>query len=137
VADPPFGKREKAFASSRIETSPRSRESALGDTASNDDSILLDTGDDMGSPGGMIQLMCRIAVSRLKPNGRLVFFLPTKAFVSKQRVLTWLENNSIGLQGADGLRLRINRVIADELNTHLWRWMCVLQLVRGVDTRPA
>ena len=143
MADPPFGKREKAFSSSHsIEAPPRQRQSECSDTASDEDlssSILLDTDEDMGSPGGMVQLMCRLAVRRLKPNGRLVFFLPTKAYVSRQGVCAWLEKKSslIGVQGGGKKQLRIDRVIVDELNTHLWRWMCVLQLVDNTDTTPA
>jgi len=141
VADPPFGKREKAFSSSHsIEAPPRQRQSESGDTASDEDfssSILLDTDEDMGSPGGMVQLMCRLAVRRLKPNGRLVFFLPTKAYVSRQGVCAWLEKCSLIGEGGGKEQLRIDRVIVDELNTHLWRWMCVLQLVDNTDTTPA
>ena len=102
VTDPPYGHREKA---------------RLGDD-------IIDTSDELDSK--LIDItysnLLKVANLRLKPNGRLVFFYPSKAHTDEATM-----HKSIGqLQSNSLCKLKIQRVVPEKLNNFLWRWLVVM-----------
>ena len=107
VTDPPFGKREKAMGSTPDEP--------------------------MGDSRLTLAHLLVIASHRVKSGGRLVFWMPTAGFVTDDEVrdqLTQLEKQADQYCRAAGLGLvsdvlLFERATPQDLNSKLWRWLCV------------
>ena len=104
---------------------------------------------DMDDPIGVIKLLFAIAEFRLRPGGRLVFWLPSKAFVSHYAVCNFVEpfcftvgsslptipdTAGVSVCGKYVANLEqklfeLERVTPDKLNDSLWRWLCVFQRI--------
>jgi tRNA G10 N-methylase Trm11 len=142
VTDPPFGRREKAHSESDFL-------SFEDDTYSTFDQNMIN----INNPRSIIGLLMKIAVHRLKPavqlreenldcggkttkcGARLVFWLPTDPNVKTEQVIHLL-NRLIAqttvsvMEGANISSepyLKVVRVVQEELNDSLWRWLCVLE----------
>jgi tRNA G10 N-methylase Trm11/DNA-directed RNA polymerase subunit M/transcription elongation factor TFIIS len=101
VTDPPYSRRERAQA--------------------------YDKSRPMGDPLATTSCLLSLANSRLKKGGRLVFWLPTDAFITEIEVralLQEIESESSLNVGGD-LGLEFVRAVPEELNRSLWRWLCV------------
>jgi tRNA G10 N-methylase Trm11 len=101
VTDPPYSRRERAQA--------------------------YDKSKPMGDPLATTSCLLSLANYRLKKGGRLVFWLPTDAFISEQEVRVLLQEIESGSRltvGGD-LGLEFVRAVPEELNRSLWRWLCV------------
>ena len=85
----------------------------------------------MGDPLAITQTLLRLAVKRLQPAGRLVFWLPTAAHATEAEVRGLLDE-LVAQAGAQG-SLVYERSTPEELNGSLWRWLCVFVKASGVD----
>ena len=82
ISDPPFGKRE--------------RTTGLSDTVHSDTCLteipsLLDCVPAMGDSQAALIMLFQVAAQRLKPQGRLVFWLPTRSGTTVQEIERFIE----------------------------------------------
>jgi len=102
VTDPPYGHREKArFGDDSYDPSDEADGNAVDVTYGN---------------------LLKVANFRLKLNGRLVFFYPSKSHADEAVIQESIEQ----LQSKLHINLKIQRIIPEKLNNHLWRWLIVM-----------
>jgi len=115
ISDPPFGRREKAKGGGRED---EEEEGTEGEETAEAFRIR-----GMGDPDSTLVALLSLSRARIKKGGRLVFFLPTDAFVSEEEVR---EKLSLLLQKANSVEsLNLERVCAERLHDKLWRWLIV------------
>jgi tRNA G10 N-methylase Trm11 len=80
-------------------------------------------------PYEVIALLFLLTKVRLKEGGRLVFWLPTKSFLPKEVIESFLLDlmNYLEKNYDLSLHLSLKFVGQEELNTAMWRWCCVLE----------
>jgi tRNA G10 N-methylase Trm11 len=80
-------------------------------------------------PYEVIALLFLLTKVRLKEGGRLVFWLPTKSFLPKEVIESFLVDlmNYLEKNYDLSLHLSLTFVGQEELNTAMWRWCCVLE----------
>ncbi len=123
VTDPPYGKREKTGGST-----------SCGDLSVPEPSETSD-GYNANDVLEVAVILFRVASRRLRPGGRLVFWLPTEAFLAEAEVTRRIQevmaaaaaSESATSNAAGRPLLRLLRVGREELNDGLWRWLCVLE----------
>ncbi len=89
----------------------------------------------LGEDQTVLHTLLQVAVHRLKPNGRLVFWYPSVLGVKRNEILRHLEallaktqaTNCL-LTGEVSSGLRVVSV-GREMLSSMWRWMCVLERV--------
>ena len=123
VTDPPYSRRERA------RVAPGGPAASAAASAAADAPALAATYSDqsgyMGDPLGATETLLKLAARRLRPGGRLVFWLPTAAHVGEGEVRGLL-GELARRAGPAAQRLQYQRATAEELNNSLWRWLCVL-----------
>jgi tRNA G10 N-methylase Trm11 len=80
-------------------------------------------------PYEVIALLFLLTKVRLKEGGKLVFWLPTKSFLPKEVIESFLLDlmNYLEKNYDLSLHLSLKFVGQEELNTAMWRWCCVLE----------
>ena len=115
VTDPPFGRRERVFSSEQVNAELISSELS---------------GFHNDSKYAIVMLFI-VAMKRLKHGGKLVFWLPTEAFLTRQEVELMLEtykSSAISISNAYadpgvGKKLIFENAKQQELNYGVWRWL--------------
>ena len=121
VTDPPFGRRERAHSLGR-EVGGGDRDDGDGDGG----------GGGNGGSSAIHAMLLAVAAQRLRPGGRLVFWLPTDVDVTHEvllrDVLGPLERAAgVVVDGGDGCTavLAFVRARRQPLHSNLVRWLCV------------
>jgi tRNA G10 N-methylase Trm11 len=81
----------------------------------------------MGDTHNTYSTLFAIAARRLKPGGRLVFWLPTDAFITEEDMQAQLREMVAQAGTMAEKSLVLQRTTKEELHDALWRWMCVYQ----------
>ena len=80
-----------------------------------------------------IRKLFNVAVARLKPTGRLAFWLPTDANITQsdvRNILRFHERKA----GINNNTLVFERTKQQEVNTGVWRWLCVYSRTTEVSS---
>jgi tRNA G10 N-methylase Trm11 len=82
------------------------------------------------NPCAVLVSLLQVSQQRLKPGGRLVFWLPSSANTTETQVLEFLNRlRDLALgEASEAQTLSVRRVTVETLNDSLWRWLCILQL---------
>lgn len=77
----------------------------------------------------VVRLLFQIASERLtREYSRLVFWLPTVAYVRMEMVVEYLQLLAKCID-VKSIQLRVVRVVPEELNDGAWRWLCVMEVM--------
>lgn len=113
VTDPPFGRRERVTSGSgNQEFETKLLATNLG--GFHKDSMLA------------VVMLLVVAMKRLKPGGRLVFWLPTEASLTSEQVrdmLVTYEDSARAICNVRSSKLVFEGVKPQELNFGVWRWL--------------
>jgi tRNA G10 N-methylase Trm11 len=112
VADPPYGKRERA-------------------RTSKSSSAVIESLESKDAASDVLQTLLRVATHRLKSGGRLVFWYPSEQGVSSDEIKKQLQDlilktHVVDPVGEDRPVLSVLSVGKEELST-MWRWLCVME----------
>ncbi len=122
--DPPYSKREKAGgAAASAGTDDGDRNDAFTTTSA----IESEDQDNPGAASGVVGALFSLARRSVKPGGKLVFWYPSRAFVTEKdlrRELEMLPLPGPGYTG-DERSLHWHRATPEKMHDKLWRWLVV------------
>jgi tRNA (guanine10-N2)-methyltransferase len=109
ITDPPFGRRERALMDDK---EAYNKLAATGLNGFHQDSTYV------------IVTLFNVAAKRLRHGGRLVFWFPTEALLTREQVREILKKYEIHA-GIDACDIQFERAKQQELNFGVWRWLIV------------